>query len=133
MRLAALEVIQKLPKEHRDSVVCLVDGNKVPKDMPAPTHAVIKGDGSIFSIAAASILAKVVRDRIMVEYSTKYPQYGFEQHKGYPTAHHRMALLSYGPSSIHRMSYKPVYESALVHNRDSLIVPTKVRNIKTVK
>ncbi|MGN1399460.1 MAG: ribonuclease HII [Erysipelotrichaceae bacterium] len=71
-------------------------------------HPIIKGDQKSCSIAAGSILAKVVRDRIMDEYDTLYPQYGFKQHKGYPTKQHLDALQQYGPCEIHRFSYGPV-------------------------
>lgn len=67
-----------------------------------------KGDAMHYSIAAASILAKVHRDNMMEKYSEQYPQYGFESHVGYGTAAHREALLKYGPCEIHRKSYKPV-------------------------
>jgi ribonuclease HII len=73
-------------------------------------EAIIKGDAKSASIAAASILAKVERDAYMVELSKKYPQYGFEKHKGYPTKFHIEMLKKYGVLEIHRKSYKPVYD-----------------------
>lgn len=73
-----------------------------------PYEALVKGDQKSVSIAAASILAKVTRDRIMVEYDEKYPQYGFKNHKGYPTKQHLEALDKYGVLPIHRRSYGPV-------------------------
>lgn len=82
----------------------LVDGNKFPPiDIAGET--VVKGDATSASIAAASILAKVARDRYMLEQAKLYPQYGFEKHKGYGTAEHRAALLQYGMSPIHRASF----------------------------
>lgn len=75
-----------------------------------PHQSIIKGDSKSASIAAASILAKVERDRFMVELAKKYPEYGFEKHKGYPTKQHLEALNKYGVLDIHRKSYKPVYE-----------------------
>lgn len=66
----------------------LVDGNKVPKEMPCPAESMVKGDGREFAIAAASILAKVTRDRLMHEYDKKWPEYSLKKHKGYPTAAH---------------------------------------------
>jgi ribonuclease HII len=66
----------------------LIDGNKVPKDMPCPAESMVQGDGKEFAIAAASILAKVTRDRLMHEYDKKWPEYGLSKHKGYPTAAH---------------------------------------------
>lgn len=73
-------------------------------------EAIIKGDALSISIGAASILAKVTRDRIMKEYDVIYPQYGFAKHKGYPTKMHKEALLKYGVTPIHRRSFKPVIE-----------------------
>ena len=70
--------------------------------------SIIKGDTLSMSIAAASILAKVTRDHLMIEYAKKYPQYGFEKHKGYVTKAHKEALAKYGPCPIHRKSFKPV-------------------------
>lgn len=81
-----------------------IDGNKVP-DLDIPCTAVVKGDANSMSIAAASILAKVSRDRLMIQYSKQYPEYMFEKHKGYGTKIHNEAILKYGPSPIHRMSF----------------------------
>lgn len=81
-----------------------IDGNKVP-ELSIPCEAVVKGDANSMSIAAASILAKVSRDRLMIEYSKQYPEYMFEKHKGYGTKVHNEAILKYGPSPIHRMSF----------------------------
>lgn len=89
----------------------LVDGNKLPKDLIVPADYIIKGDSKIEGIAAASILAKVSRDRLIVEQSKMYPEYAFEKHKGYGTKFHMEVLKKYGPCPIHRMSYKPVNES----------------------
>ena len=82
----------------------LVDGNRDP-GLPYETECVVKGDGRCADIAAASILAKVTRDRYMLEQAERYPQYGFEKHKGYGTAAHYAALREYGPSEIHRPSF----------------------------
>lgn len=81
--------------------LALVDGNRMP-DLPCEVSTIIKGDATSASIAAASILAKVSRDRYMIEMSKLYPQYGFEKHMGYGTKAHREALLEYGPCPIHR-------------------------------
>ena len=89
----------------QDVNMVLVDGNKTPSDMPYECRAIVKGDGTSASIAAASILAKVTRDRYMVEAAEKYPEYGFEKHKGYGTKLHREMLLKYGPCEIHRPSF----------------------------
>ncbi len=85
----------------------LVDGNRCPK-LAIPAEAVIKGDGKIASIAAASILAKTVRDAGMLALHAAYPQYGFDRHMGYPTAAHRAALEVHGVSPVHRRSFGPV-------------------------
>ena len=76
--------------------------------MECKATAVIKGDGRSMSIAAASIVAKVVRDRIMVEAANSHPAYGFEKHKGYGTRAHRLAIINQGPCPIHRFSFAPI-------------------------
>lgn len=85
----------------------LVDGRPVPY-LPKPSKSVVKGDAKSASIAAASILAKVYRDELMVEMAGRYPGYGFELHKGYGTAMHLEALRRLGPCAIHRKSFGPV-------------------------
>ena len=82
----------------------MIDGNKKP-ELEIPCEAIVKGDAKSESIAAASILAKVSRDRVMLEMAEKYPQYSFEKHKGYATKVHREAILEYGPCEIHRPSF----------------------------
>lgn len=84
-----------------------IDGNQLP-DLPGPVKGVVKGDQRVDCISAASILAKVTRDRKMVAYDEQYPEYGFAQHKGYGTAKHRAALNQFGPCAIHRRSFEPV-------------------------
>jgi len=88
----------------------LVDGLPV-NGLPYPSTAIIKGDSKSLSIAAGSIMAKVVRDKIMCDLHDQYPQYGFAQHKGYGTAMHMQALKRYGPCPVHRMSFSPVRRS----------------------
>ena len=83
----------------------LIDGNRVPTGIKIPCETVIKGDAKSASIAAASILAKVTRDRLLLEYDQKYPQYDFKKHKGYGTKEHTDLILKYGPSPIHRPSF----------------------------
>lgn len=85
----------------------LVDGNRrAPLTNSAEQRPVVKGDARSLNIAAASILAKVTRDRLMVDYDRQWPMYGFAQHKGYPTAAHRAALREHGPCEIHRRSFR---------------------------
>ena len=84
--------------------LALIDGNRT-KGIEVPARCVVKGDARCADIAAASVLAKVTRDRYMLEMAEKYPQYHFEQHKGYGTKLHYEALREYGPSPIHRMSF----------------------------
>ncbi len=83
----------------------LIDGNRVPTDISVPCETVVKGDAKSASIAAASILAKVTRDRLMLEEDEKYPEYNFKKHKGYGTKEHTDAILKYGMSPIHRPSF----------------------------
>ena len=86
----------------------LIDGNRVPKGIKVPCDTVVKGDAKSFSIAAASILAKVTRDRLLLEYDSLYPEYNFKKHKGYGTKEHLEAIQKYGPCPIHRLSFKGV-------------------------
>lgn len=85
--------------------IALIDGNRVPRGATVPCKTVVKGDGKSFSIAAASVLAKVTRDRLMLEYAKRYPQYGFERHKGYGTKEHYAAIKEHGVCEIHRLSF----------------------------
>ncbi|VUD68237.1 Ribonuclease HII [Thalassocella blandensis] len=85
----------------------LVDGNKLPK-WDYSSEAIVQGDGKVEAIGAASILAKVTRDREMIAFDRDFPQYGFAQHKGYPTKVHMQALEMHGPCVLHRRSYAPV-------------------------
>lgn len=85
----------------------LIDGNKLP-ELPMSATAIVKGDGRSFSIAAASIVAKVFRDRLMEKLDHDFPEYGFAQHKGYGTRAHQEALKKFGPCPIHRKSFKPI-------------------------
>jgi ribonuclease HII len=97
MRIA-IEALDPCPR------LCLIDGNcRVPH--PLPQRLIVKGDDRVFSIAAASIVAKVTRDRLMDELDARYPQYGFSRNKGYGTADHLRALGDFGPSAVHRRSF----------------------------
>lgn len=101
MRRALLDLA--LPPDH-----VLVDGNRAIPEAPWPQDTVIKGDGRSLSIAAASVVAKVERDRLMERLDADYPHYGWALHKGYPTAAHYAALAAYGPSPHHRRSFRLV-------------------------
>ncbi|MDR0914906.1 MAG: ribonuclease HII [Oscillospiraceae bacterium] len=83
----------------------IIDGNTMPPNLQTPAQTIVKGDAKSQSIAAASILAKVTRDRLMLEYAKEYPQYFFEKHKGYGTKIHTEQILKYGASPIHRNSF----------------------------
>jgi len=86
----------------------LIDGRDVPPDLPCAGQALIGGDGLSVSIAAASIVAKVTRDRLMEHASLAWPHYGFDQHKGYGTAAHLKAIADHGPCPLHRLSFAPL-------------------------
>ena len=87
----------------------LVDGLQVP-DVECPAEAVVRGDSTSASIAAASVVAKVLRDRVMTAWDVRFPGYGFASNKGYGAASHRQALVRLGPCPLHRFSYRPVAE-----------------------
>ena len=125
--LAMARAVSRLPSA--PSLV-LVDGNR-PPPLPHPVRCVVGGDALSLSIAAASILAKVVRDRVMARLDPRWPAYGFAGHAGYPTARHRAALLRHGPCPHHRRGYAPV-EAALLLPRETAAtraVATPRRNI----
>ncbi len=86
----------------------LVDGNRCPADLPYPSRAIVQGDALEPAISAASILAKTERDGLMQRLAADYPEYGFEQHAGYPTPRHLEALQIYGPTPEHRLNFAPV-------------------------
>lgn len=94
-------------------IKALVDGNKCPK-LDCPAEAIVGGDGKVAAIAAASILAKTARDAGMIALHAIYPMYGFDRHKGYPTAAHLAALRLHGPTLAHRRSFSPVAQLALL-------------------
>lgn len=103
--LRALERLACLP------AFALIDGNRLPRPLPCPARAVVDGDALAPAISAASIVAKVTRDRIMRELDAQWPGYGFAQHKGYPTPAHCEALRRLGPCPYHRRSFAPVREA----------------------
>lgn len=109
MKLAAAEAVssdKKLP------VVWLIDGNRKPKDANAAwqVHSIVKGDAHSALIGLASVMAKVQRDSIMQQFHQQYPEYGFDQHAGYPTEKHRQAIIAHGPTPIHRQTFRGVRE-----------------------
>jgi ribonuclease HII len=91
---------------------CLIDGLRV-RDFPWPHDGIVKGDGKSLSIAAASIIAKVTRDRVMHQFAVEFPEYGFERHMGYGTKAHLEALRLHGPCRLHRRSFQPVAQLSL--------------------
>ena len=99
--LAMVRAIETLPQK---ADYALVDGNCI-RNFPIPAMTIVKGDAKSPSIAAASILAKVTRDRICMEMDEKYPEYNFKKHKGYPTKEHRELVIKYGPCPIHRKTF----------------------------
>lgn len=104
--LAMRRAVEALPiRPHQ----VLVDGLYCPQT-DIPSQAIVKGDSTVASISAASILAKTARDELMLKLHVQYPQYGFDGHKGYPTATHLAALREYGVSEVHRRSFRPVRE-----------------------
>ncbi len=100
----AVTGLEKLPD------VTLIDGNRCKENFPTPYETIVKGDARSMSIAAASILAKVSRDRYIVGLDSLYPEYNFKKHKGYPTKEHREAIAKYGPCPIHRLTFGGVRE-----------------------
>jgi ribonuclease HII len=112
--LAMARAVAALP---RAPDYCLIDGLDVP-GFPLASRGVVKGDGLSLSIAAASVIAKVSRDRRMREYAVEFPQYGFENHKGYGTKAHLEALRTHGPCRIHRQTFQPIAQLALPFERE---------------
>lgn len=107
MAISCASVIEMLRAKGLEPGIVLADGNRLP-DVEIECEAVVKGDSKIHEIMAASILAKTARDRYMLEMAVKWPEYGFEKHKGYPTQMHYLAIEKYGPCPIHRLSFKGV-------------------------
>jgi len=100
----------------------LVDGNKPIPDLWLPQQTIVGGDGKVVAIACASIVAKVSRDRMMLDYHQQYPQYGFDRHKGYPTPEHRRMIERHGALDIHRKSF------TLLANQQDLDLPDRSTN-----
>ena len=106
----ALEGVMHVAR-HADQCMARIDGNALPRELPCPAQAIIGGDASDRSIMAASILAKVSRDRHMRELHLRWPEYRFDEHKGYSTPAHLAALARHGPCPQHRRSFAPVRAS----------------------
>lgn len=106
--LAMRRALEALPQP---PVAILIDGNSAPADLPCPVETIIDGDAHVASISAASIIAKVHRDALMVQACALYPGYGFSKHKGYGAPEHQRALAALGPCAIHRASFKPIREA----------------------
>jgi ribonuclease HII len=107
--LAMRRAFEALPER---PVAAIVDGNMAP-DLPCPVECVIDGDVIVPIVSAASIVAKVERDRLMVELCAQYPGYAFSKHKGYSTPEHQDALKRLGPCAIHRKSFRPVQMASI--------------------
>ncbi|MEK7203648.1 MAG: ribonuclease HII [Patescibacteria group bacterium] len=105
-RLAMRRAIKRLSHSKEQKAFVLVDGKNEIKGLELKQMPIIKGDRKIFSIACASLIAKVFRDKMMVRYAKRFPRYGFEKHKGYGTKFHRGMLSRYGRSPIHRFSFR---------------------------
>jgi ribonuclease HII len=121
--LAMRRAVERLPVQ---PAVALVDGNRPPA-LPCPVQTIVAGDGLSLSIAAASIVAKVTRDRLMTELARAHPGYGWEHNAGYGTAEHRQALQRLGPTPHHRRSFRPVCEVAEPARAATLGVPVGVQ------
>ena len=108
-RLAMRRAIEKLQTTHYSlRTVVLVDGKTEIAGLNLPQMAIVKGDRKVFAISCASLIAKVTRDKMMRNYAKKFPNYGFERHKGYGTKLHQTQLAALGPCKIHRRSFGPV-------------------------
>ena len=112
LRASQLAMVRALARLPSPPDLALVDGNQPPR-LPCAVRCVVGGDAASFSIAAASILAKVVRDRAMARLDRRWPGYGFAAHQGYPTAAHRAALVRLGPCPHHRRGFGPVDQATL--------------------
>jgi ribonuclease HII len=108
LQASFLAMKRALAKIKIKPAVALIDGNREPKDFAVPVKSVIKGDAKSYSISAASILAKVYRDRLMEKMAEEYPHYGFEKNAGYGTKDHIAGLQQYGVTPQHRRSYAPI-------------------------
>ncbi|WP_340109850.1 ribonuclease HII [Pikeienuella sp. HZG-20] len=118
LRAADLAMARALGALPRAAGFALIDGNRIPPDLPCPARAIVRGDGRSLSIAAASIAAKVTRDRIMADLALRYPEYGWERNAGYGVPAHRSALEAHGVTPHHRRSFRPIYY--MVYQEDQI-------------
>ena len=110
LRASHLAMVRAIQGLHRAPDFALIDGNLIPQAMPCDARAIVKGDLRSLSIAAASIVAKIARDALMVDLAQQHPGYGWETNAGYPTLAHREALQSLGVTPHHRRSFAPIYK-----------------------
>lgn len=109
LRASHVAMLRALERLGEPADFALVDGHLLPRRIAIPAEAVVKGDGKVLSIAAASIVAKVTRDRIMVDLAQQFPGYGWDRNAGYPTSDHLAALQMLGVTPHHRRSFRPVH------------------------
>jgi ribonuclease HII len=109
LRASHIAMVRAIAGLRQKADHALIDGNMIPRDLTLSAETIIKGDGRSVSIAAASIVAKVWRDRHMVDLAQQYPHYGWEKNAGYPTAQHKLGLAQFGVTPHHRRSFKPIH------------------------
>lgn len=109
LRASHIAMVRAVAGLRQTADYALIDGNMVPRDLVIPCETIIKGDARSLSIAAASVVAKVWRDRHMVALAQQHPHYGWENNAGYPTAQHKLGLEQFGVSEHHRRSFKPIH------------------------
>lgn len=109
LRASHLAMCRALEGLSQPPCIALIDGNLLPRDLACPGRAIVKGDARSLSIAAASILAKQARDRIMVDLAQQHPGYGWDRNAGYPSKAHKQALLDLGVTPHHRRSFAPIH------------------------
>lgn len=111
--VAMCRAVEKLPVQ---GSYAIIDGNKIPQGLNLPAECVVKGDAKVLSVAAASIIAKVTRDRIMAKLAQDHPHFGWESNAGYGSKTHMDALKQHGPTPWHRHSFAPVAQAAALHS-----------------
>ncbi|MDX8350366.1 ribonuclease HII [Cognatiyoonia sp. IB215446] len=109
LRASHIAMVRAIGSLRQPADHALIDGNMVPRDLTLSAETIVKGDARSLSIAAASIVAKVWRDRHMVDLAQQYPHYGWEKNAGYPTAQHKLGLARFGVTPHHRRSFKPIH------------------------